>query len=69
MHPERSEERGDAPCTNSFHFLTFKNAKMVSDGLIELEGPSVGSQLDSAQSAEQFLMQHGDADVQLPVKK
>ena len=54
---------------NTFHFRTFKNAKMVSDGLIELEGPSVGSQMDSAQSAEQFLIRHGDADVQLPVKK
>ena len=53
----------------SFHFPTFKNAKMVPDGLIELEGPSVGSRMDSAQSAEQFLMQHGGADVQLPVKK
>ena len=69
MHPERSEERGDAPCMNSFLFLTCKNAKMVSDSLIELEGPSVGSQMDSAQSAEQFLMRRGDADVQLPVKK
>ena len=42
---------------------------MVSDSLIELEGPSVGSQMDSAQSAEQFLMRRVDADVQLPVKK
>ena len=69
MHTERSEERGDAPCMDSFHFPTFKNAKMVSDSLIELEGPSVGSRMDSAQSAEQFLIRHGDADVQLPVKK
>ena len=53
----------------TFHFPTFKNAKMVSNGLIELEGPSVGSQMDSAQSAEQFLIRHADADVQLPVKK
>ena len=53
----------------SFHFQTFKNAKMVSDGLIELEGPSVGSRMDSAQSAEQFLIRHGGAGVQLPVKK
>ena len=53
----------------TFHFPTFKNAKMVPDGLIELEGPSVGSQMDSAQSTERFLIRHGDADVQLPVKK
>ena len=69
MHTERSEERGDAPCMDSFHFQTFKNAKMVPDGLIELEGPSVRSRMDSAQSAELFLIRHGDADVQLPVKK
>ena len=54
---------------DSFHFQTFKNAKMVSDSLIELEGPSVGSRMDSAQSDERFLMRHGGADVQLPVKK
>ena len=54
---------------DSFHFQTFKNAKMVSDGLIELEGPSVRSRMDSAQSAERFMIRHGDADVQLPVKK
>ena len=53
----------------TFHFRAFKNAKMVSDSLIELEGPSVGSQMDSAQSDEQFLIRHGVADVQLPVKK
>ena len=69
MHTERSEERGDAPCMVSFHFPTFKNAKMASDSLIELEGPSVGSRMGSVQSAEQFLIRHGDADVQLPVKK
>ena len=69
MHTERSEERGDASCMDSFHFRAFKNAKMVSDSLIELEEPSVGSRMDSAQSDEQFLIRHGDADVQLPVKK
>ena len=53
----------------SFHFPTFKNAKMVPDSLIELEGPSVRSRMGSAQSAEQFLIRHGDADAQLPVKK
>ena len=57
------------PAWSLFHFRTFKNTKMVSDGLIELEGPSVGSRMDSAQSDERFLMRHGGADVQLPVKK
>ena len=42
---------------------------MVFDSLKELEGSSVGSQMDSVQCPEEFLMRHVDADVQLPVKK
>ena len=52
-----------------FHFPTFKKSKMVSGSKKELEGPSVGSRMDSVQSAEGFLMRHVGADVQLPVKK
>ena len=52
-----------------FHFPTFKKAKIVSRSKKELEGPSVGSRMDSVQSAEEFLMRHVGADVQLPVKK
>ena len=51
------------------NFPTIEKSKIVLTSKKELEGPSVGSRIDSDESAEGFLKRQVGADVQLRVKK
>ena len=51
------------------NFPTIKKSRIVLSSKRELEGPSVGSRMDSVQSAEGFLMRQEGPDAHLRVKK